>query len=334
MKILITGINGFIGTNLVKVFRDNYTLYGIDIVPDVQDGVVSVDSWNDLNLAPDADVVIHLAGKAHDTKNTAAEQEYFDVNVGLTKKIFDRFLSSGVKKFIFFSSVKAVADTVKEDELTEETIPSPLTPYGKSKLEAERYILSQSVPDDKKVYILRPCMIHGPGNKGNLNLFYILVKKGIPYPLGAFENRRSFLSIDNLIFILEKLMVSDDQPIVSNNNSSPVIHPLSSVIGPPSSVVYHLADDEPLSTNQLFGLMAASLNRKERIWNINPKLINGFARLGDKLNLPLNSERLKKLTESYVVSNKKIKMALNIESMPFTAERGMRETLAAFNTNS
>jgi len=323
MKILITGINGFVGSNLIKAFRNNYTLYGIDIVPDVQDGVVSVDSWNELNLAPDIDVIIHLAGKAHDTKNTSAEQDYFDVNVGLTKKIYDHFLKSGAKKFIFFSSVKAVADTVEGDGLTEETIPAPQTHYGKSKLEAERYILSQSVPGDKKVYILRPCMIHGPGNKGNLNLLYTLVKKWIPYPLGAFENRRSFLSINNLVFILEHLLKTD-------NSTFDIRH---SIFDIPSGT-YHLADDEPLSTNQIIALMATSLSRKERIWNINPKLISGFARLGDKINIPFNSERLKKLTESYVVSNKKIKQALDIGCMPVTSEDGMEETLKAFNANS
>jgi nucleoside-diphosphate-sugar epimerase len=323
VKLLITGINGFVGTNLVKAFRDNYTLYGIDIVPDVQDGVVSINSWSDLNLAPNADVVIHLAGKAHDTKNTTAEQEYFDINVGLTKQIFDYFLLSKAKKFIFFSSIKAVADSVEEDELTEETIPAPLTPYGRSKLEAERYILSQPVPSDKKVYVLRPCMIHGPGNKGNLNLLYTLVKKGIPYPLGAFENKRSFLSINNLVFILEHLLKTD-------NSTFDIRH---SIFDIPSGI-YHLADDEPLATNQLIGLMASSLNKRERIWNINPKLISTFARLGDKINLPLNSERLKKLTESYVVSNTKIKKALEIESMPVTAVEGIRETLEAFSANS
>jgi nucleoside-diphosphate-sugar epimerase len=310
MKILITGINGFVGTNLVKAFRDKYTLYGIDIASDVQDGVVSVDSWSDLNLAPDADVLIHLAGKAHDTINNTAEQEYFDINFGLTKKIFDLFLKSGAKKFIFFSSVKATADTVTEVELTEETIPAPQTPYGKSKLEAERYILSQNVSSDKKVFILRPCMIHGQGNKGNLNLLYNMVKKGIPYPLGAYSNRRSFTSVQNLNWIVEQLMVQDIP-----------------------SGIYQVADDEPLSTNQLIYMMAETLHRKEQIWNISPKMINHLARLGDLLHLPLNSERLKKLTESYVVSNNKIKKALDIESMPVTAEQGMRATLQEFRNS-
>ncbi len=85
-------------------------------------------------------------------------------------------MQSKAKKFIFFSTVKAVADSV-EGILNEETTPNPKTAYGKSKLAAEQYINRQPIPDDKLVYILRPCMIHGPGNKGNLNLLYSIVKK-------------------------------------------------------------------------------------------------------------------------------------------------------------
>ncbi len=307
MNLLLTGINGFVGTNLVKSLKDSYTLYGVDIIPDVQDGVTQIYSWNEICQIPKADVVIHLAGKAHDTQNTTAEKDYFDINVGLTKQIFSQFLSSSAGKFIFFSSVKAVADTVTGDELTEEAVPSPQTPYGKSKLEAENYILSQAVPADKKVYILRPCMIHGPGNKGNLNLLYTLVKKGFPYPLGAFDNRRSFVSIRNLRYVIEGIIEQDV-----------------------SQGIYQVADDEPLATNQLIGLMAGSLNRKPRIWKFNQRLIKGIARMGDRYKFPLNSERLKKLTESYVVSNTKIKKALDIDKMPQTAEEGMRSTLKSF----
>ena len=68
----------------------------------------------------------------------------------------------------------------------------PSNYFGQSKLLAEEYILSKEIPNDKHVYILRPCMIHGPGNKGNLNLLYKIVSKNIPWPLGAFENKRSF----------------------------------------------------------------------------------------------------------------------------------------------
>ena len=204
--------------------------------------------------------------------------------MGLTQKIFDFFLESSAKKFVFFSSVKAAADSVVGDMLTEDVVPAPIGPYGESKITAENYILGKlnvengelkvNPYDDKKVYILRPCMIHGPGNKGNLNLLYNVVRKGIPWPLGAFENRRSFTSI---------------------------------------------------------ALMCRALERKPHIWKINRGLMEFCARLGTLLHLPLNTERLRKLTENYVVSNAKIKAALGIDRMPVRAEEGIVRTIKSFS---
>ena len=180
-KVLITGVHGFVGSNLVHALKESYNIYGLDIVSPQNDGVSNTFGWKELEKIPSVDVIIHLAGKAHDTNNTVREQDYFDINLGLTKKIFDYYLNSNATKFIFFSSVKAVADSVKGDCLSEEVEPNPSTAYGKSKQEAEKYILGQTLPKDKQVYILRPCMIHGPGNKGNLNLLYKFIKNVIRY---------------------------------------------------------------------------------------------------------------------------------------------------------
>ena len=157
-------------------------------------------------------MIIHLAGKAHDTKNQSQANVYFEINTELTKKIYDYFLDRSIKKFVFFSSVKAAADSVPGDILTEDVVPSPVGPYGESKIAAEQYILNMKAEctnKDKQFYILRPCMIHGPGNKGNLNLLYSVVNKGIPWPLGSFDNRRTFTSIDNLCFVIEGLIKQD-----------------------------------------------------------------------------------------------------------------------------
>jgi nucleoside-diphosphate-sugar epimerase len=303
-NILITGYNGFIGSNLTKALKENY-LMGVDLYKG--NSVNEHFNWSEISRIDNVDCIIHLAGKAHDTKNASLAQEYFDVNVGLTKQIFELFLKSTAEKFIFFSSVKAIADSVSGAFLNEEALPNPQTPYGKSKLEAEQYILQQSLPLGKKIYVLRPCMIHGPGNKGNLNLLYKLAKKGLPWPLGAFENRRSFTSIQNLQFVIQELIEKDIEP-----------------------GIYQMADNDPLSTNELIRLMADSLNRKAHIWNISPWIIKLMAKTGDSLGLPLNSERLKKLTESYVVSNEKLKKSLGIEKMPYTAVEGMKKTFDSF----
>lgn len=324
MNILITGIHGFVGSNLVAALKEHHILYGLDIVAPEKEGVVKTFAWEDIESTsfpmqrlPQFDAIIHLAGKAHDTKNQSVAQVYFDINTGLTRKIFDFFLESTAKKFIFFSSVKAVADSVVGDVLREDVIPTPIGPYGESKIAAENYILDKlknkneklKLHDDRKqVYILRPCMIHGPGNKGNLNLLYNVVKKGIPWPLGDFENKRSFTSIDNLCYVVEGLLTKN----VVNG-------------------IYHMGDDEALSTNELIALMCEAMGKIPHIWKMNRKMMEGCAGLGTLLHLPLNTERLRKLTENYVVCNEKIKAALGIEQMPVRAANGIMKTIKSFS---
>ena len=147
MNILITGIHGFVGSNLVIALKKRHILYGLDIVAPEKEGVVKTFAWEDIESTsfpmqrlPQFDAIIHLAGKAHDTKNQSVAQAYFDINTGLTQKIFDFFLESRAKKFIFFSSVKAAADSVVGDVLREDVKPIPVGPYGESKIAAESYI--------------------------------------------------------------------------------------------------------------------------------------------------------------------------------------------------
>lgn len=441
MKVLITGAFGFVGTNLsAYLAAKGHELWALDVasvgnqqsaIGNGQWAIGNEDgsrqdtkaqrgcysrrfNWAELERIPwnEVDAVVHLAGKAHDTRNAGDPQSYFDINVGLTKKVLSSLVhdcdsalvgkqeasgngqwaigkenndsrqdakaqrdgltsrtewqnGAGVaalakratpanllampKRFVLFSSVKAVADRV-EGVLTEAAVPNPQTAYGQSKLEAEKTVLKvgevgstapvgagskrfnefsgpaafeplnqaegrlnpveplSQAEGRLNTFILRPCMIHGPGNKGNLNLLYGVVRKGVPWPLGAFENRRSMASIDNVCAVVEGLLTKDVP-----------------------AGVYQVADDETLSTNDLIGLMARSLGKRPRIWRVPAGLIRWAARCGDLLRLPLNSERLKKLTESYVASNAKIKEALGWEAMPVRAEEGMRKTLESFN---
>lgn len=307
MKILITGIHGFVGGNLVGYLAPQNEIYGLDIIFPEKKGVVKTYSWEDLDAGrvPEIDAIIHLAGKAHDTKNQAAAEVYFKVNTGLTQKVFDFFLNSSAKKFVFFSTAKAAADKV-DGVLTEEVVPAPVGPYGESKIKAEEYILA-NMPSDKSVYIFRPCMIHGPGNKGNLNLLYNVVKKGIPWPLGAFENRRTFTSVENICFAVNGVLTKDVP-----------------------SGIYNMGDDDALSTNELIEVICSTLGKKAHIWRLPKGLMIGVARVGGWLHLPLNPERLCKLTENYVSSNVKIKAALGVEKMPVDARDGLKVTLDSF----
>ena len=291
-SIFLTGSSGFVGNSLIKFSSTFFNITRYE---------------KGMFLQVGQDVVIHLAGKVHDLKNTSSSDEYYQVNTELTQKVFDAFLASDAKVFITLSSAKAIADQL-DGKLTEEHHPNPITHYGKSKLLSEQYIFSKPRTANKRIYVLRPCMIHGPGNKGNLNLLYKIVSKNIPWPLGSFENQRSFCSIDNLMFIFRELIEREDIP----------------------SGIYNVADDEPFSTNELISLIAQSQNRKPNLWKISEGFIEFVAAIGETLHLPLNTERLKKLTSSYVVSNAKIKLAIG-KPLPVSSRDGLLKTFNSFN---
>lgn len=309
-RLVITGDSGFVGQNLTRYLRGQYQLAGIGRGGHTPK--TSTDDtchWNDIsaNFLNGASAVIHLAGKAHDVRGTSEVDEYFAVNTALTSRLFDLFLQSTARDFFFLSSVKAIADEVA-GVLDETSPPAPQTPYGRSKLAAEQYIAGRELPQGKRVFILRPCMVHGPGNRGNLNLLYRFVKSGIPYPLAALENKRSFLSIDNLSFVISSLL---QHPQISGG-------------------AYQLSDDDVLSTNEVIQLIAETLHRKPRLWKLPAGLLTVAARAGDMLRLPLNTGRLQKLTENYVVDNQKIKQALQVAKLPVDAREGLVKTIKSF----
>ena len=301
---LITGNTGFVGGNLEKyLLAQKKQVIGVSRNPTGNEV-----NYKNLNLKSRKSIksFIHLAGKAHDLKKITDDKEYFEVNTELTKWLFDQFLVSDCEVFIYMSSVKAVMD-IAVGVLTEEAIPNPKTSYGKSKLAAETYILSKVIPGNKRVYILRPCMIHGPNNKGNLNLLYSFVSKGIPYPFGKYINKRSFVSVDNLCFIINELI--DNIKIESG--------------------IYNIADDVSLSTGDVVRIMSEVIRKPIRILKLPKVLLTFIAKIGDVLPLPINSEKLQKLTGNYEVSNSKIKNAIQ-KKIPLSTSEGIKKTIASF----
>ncbi len=296
--LYVSGFSGFVGKNIFKYFSNDPLVKCVEL--DLRE------QFETIEFAKQS-AVLHLAGKAHDLRNTQDAKEYYKVNYELTKQLFDAFLRSEASVFIFMSSVKAAADSV-EGVLKEEGSAEPTTHYGKSKLMAEEYIRSQKLPDGKKFYILRPCMIHGPGNKGNLNLLYKFVSSQLPWPLAAFENRRSFLSIQNLCYVISEFLTRNDI----------------------EQGIYQVADDQALSTNELVLLIADTMRLKPRMMKLPKKLVKSMAKAGDILHLPFNSAKLMKLTENYIVSNEKLIQAIGTP-LPIETAEGIRITIRSFH---
>lgn len=302
--ILITGISGFAGNNLAAylLHHTHWKILGSSrkkefSVDHTNIKLVPADSrmWDEEKI----DAVIHLAGIAHDLSGEFVSADYEKVNVEGTKSLVDEFIKSKASIFIFISSIKAVADhsDVVLDELA---APRPQTDYGKSKRKAEQYIISRQI-SDKSFYILRPAMMYGPTNKGNLNLLYRFVKSGWPFPLGAFQNLRSFLSVENFSFVIRSIIEGKLQP-----------------------GTYHVADSGFLSTNELYALIADVSGIKNRNWKLPKKIIQWAATLTGQTN------RLNKLTENMMVSNNKLIQQMGCD-LPVSLNEGLRNVIKNWN---
>lgn len=296
-KITLFGSSGFLGKNLqlnlkAKVFNIN----------------IREEHWQ-IKLPSEESIYINLIGKAHDHNKTATEEDFYHVNVDLTKNIFNAFIKSDAKIFIHISSLAALEEFESSKPLTEEDSCNPHSWYGKSKREAEKWLLDQELPKNKKLIILRPPMVHGPGDKGNLGLLYKLISKGIPYPLSSFKNERSFISIDNFCFFIDQI-IKNEEKLVGG--------------------IYHISDDEAISTNQIIDIIKNVENKKMLNLSFPKFFVEVLAKVGDIIPIPLNSQRLKKMTSDLTVSNQKIKSALGIEKLPLSAEEGLKKTIKSF----
>lgn len=298
MKIIITGASGFIGQNIMEYLADHFQMESVSL---------RTNDWQ--RSFREAFAIINLVGKAHDHAGVATEDDYFYTNLELTKQVFKSFIASSAIFMIHVSSLAALEEFESERPLTEEHPCHPDSWYGKSKRAAEEWLLNQPLPPDKKLIILRPPMVHGPGDKGNLGLLYNLVSKGIPYPLASFNNRRSFISINNFCFLIEQI----------------IRHQANIPTG-----IYHVADDEAVSTKDLIEIIRTQTGKKGITLSLPKAFVKLVAKTGDLISLPLNTNRLKKLTGTLLVSNKKIKSVLNIEKLPITAREGLVKTIKSF----
>lgn len=302
MNIKVLGGTGMIGRNLIESLNseDNLNLSVLSLRDE---------KWKS-DFDKDNDIVINLIGKAHDHDGLSDQKDYYQVNVELIKEIFTAFLSSNASLMIHISSLAALEEFEANIPLTENVKCNPVSWYGKSKLEAEKWLLKQKIPSDKKLIILRPPMVHGPGDKGNLGLLYKMISKGIPYPLSSFENSRSFISITNFSFFIKKIIGNSDKL---------------------KTDIYHIADDESISTSEIVEIIKASTGKNVLNFSIPKFLIRIIAKIGDFIPIPLNTKRLKKMTSNLLVSNAKIKALLKIDKLPLTARDGIKDTISTFS---
>ncbi len=275
MNIIVTGGSGYIGGSFIKTFKDGYDFVKFSLLED---------ALNDLEI-DNVDVVLHCAALVHQ-KTDLDYSKYDEVNVKYPVALAQKAKESGVKQFIFISTIAVYG----EDEalLEEDTECTPVTPYGKSKLEAEKQL--EALNDESFVVsILRPPMVYGKDAPGNIASLVKLVKKVPVLPFGKIDNKRSFVYIGNLIYMINK------------------------VIEQKQDGVFLAADDEPLSTTGLISLIAKALDKKIYLIEIP---------FFESLLKALKPSFHKRLYESLSIDNRQTKALLSLKN-PYTAEQGI-----------
>lgn len=208
MKFLVTGANGFLGKHICADFDANHIDYRASVrekkMPkEFQTAdLTRFSDWQ--TLFQDIDVVIHSAAKAHDMSGAdGLKQIYTDVNTKLTLRLASEAKKAGVKRFIFISSIKVNGEMTKTEAFTAADIPAPMDDYGLSKLHAEIELMKLHSAGHFDVVIIRPCLIYGAGVKANFHNLIQLTQKGLPLPFASIHNKRSFVSVDNLIDLIK-----------------------------------------------------------------------------------------------------------------------------------
>jgi nucleoside-diphosphate-sugar epimerase len=210
-RVLVTGANGFIGQAVcVDLSSRGYRIYGATrgsanvVYPAAVEHLAmgDIDDCTDwANALSGVDSIVHLAARVHHMHETINDplEEYRRVNVALTLNLARQAVNAGVRRFIFVSSVKVNGEqTPFGQPFTAEDVPSPQDPYGLSKYEAEQALIRLSQQTSLEIVILRPVLVYGPGVKANFEAMMRWLQRGVPLPLGALDNQRSLIALENL----------------------------------------------------------------------------------------------------------------------------------------
>jgi UDP-glucose 4-epimerase len=267
LRILVTGVTGFVGSNLIKPLSGKgYIVTGaVRNKANLQDHaigdtlrIVEVGSIDgDVDWGPalqDVDVVIHLANRAHVMKEQSGDplQEFRRVNRDGTRALAEQAAAAGVKRLIFVSSIKVNGEeTAPGKPFTEADKPNIQDPYGQSKFEAEQLLWEIAQASDLEVVVIRPPLVYGPGVKANFRSMMRWLNKGIPLPFGAQKNVRSLVAVDNLV---DFIITCIDHPAAVNNT-------------------FLVSDGEDLSTTDLLSRMGAALGKPARLLPVPDKIL-------------------------------------------------------------
>ncbi len=307
--LLITGATGFIGSHLLPILRaQDYQItatsrreISLDKIKMVQ--IEQIDGLTDWSYPlSGVEVVIHLAARAHILKDTAAdrEAEFFQVNTQGTINLVKQAITAGVKHFILISSIGAMA-TLSPEKLNERSSSHPDTPYGRSKKAAEEGLIELANQSTMNWTILRPTLVYGPGNPGNMERLIKLVKLGLPLPLGGIKNQRSFLYVGNLVEAIA---------VIINNPKA-------------FGEIFLLSDGQDVSTPELIGYIAKYLGKPCQLFPVPSTLLSGLGWIGKTI---FNQTAIERLIGSLAVDNQYIQSTLDW-SIPYTLEQGLERTL-------
>jgi nucleoside-diphosphate-sugar epimerase len=261
MKILVTGANGFVGRALcAELTKQGLTVLAAarektaleNCLPIVVGNIYKATNWS--AALTGVDIVVHLAARVHVMHDKAADPlaEFRKVNVDGTLNLARQAASAGVKRFIFISSAKVNGEHTETGKpFTEEVAANPQDAYGISKLEAEQGLLKIAQETGMDVVIIRPPLVYGAGVKANFASMMRAVKSGIPLPLGAIHNKRSFVYVGNLISMIMRCI---DYPAAANQ-------------------VFLVSDGHDLSTTELLRCCAEALAVKARLLPVPQKFI-------------------------------------------------------------
>jgi len=277
MKLLITGSTGFVGRYFINKYKDKYKIKSFSFLKN---------DFNTLDCG-DVDIVFHLSALVHQMGGASAK-EYERVNVTQTLKLAKKAKGSGVKHFVFMSTVKVYGEET-EYKYSENSICNPDDEYGKSKLRAELEL--QKLEDENfKVSIIRTPIVYGYGVKANIKNLVNLVNKVPILPFGGIENKRSMVYIGNLCHLVDV------------------------VVEQKKAGIFLASDNEPLSTTKLIELIAKNLNKK--VYLIKIPFFESLLKL-------VKPSFHKRLYGSLEVDNSITKEKLDLKN-PYTIEEGIK----------